>query len=89
MCKGTNHQHVMVSPHYYPTTSCELCKSNASLYCQADDAFLCLKCDKYVHSANFLARRHVRCMLCATCSRPTHRYLVEVRLSVQSHTRAK
>lgn len=27
---------------------CELCNSKASLYCQADDAYLCRKCDKWV-----------------------------------------
>lgn len=51
---------------------CELCDAEASLYCQADDAFLCPKCDKKVHAANFLAQRHIRCLLCRTS--------VEVRL---------
>uniref|UniRef100_A0A7N0ZUM7 B box-type domain-containing protein n=1 Tax=Kalanchoe fedtschenkoi TaxID=63787 RepID=A0A7N0ZUM7_KALFE len=55
---------------------CELCNSRASLYCQADDAYLCRKCDKSVHGANFLARRHIRCMLCNTCQNLTRRYLV-------------
>lgn len=55
---------------------CELCGSRASLYCQADDAFLCQKCDKWVHGANFLAQRHVRCMLCNTCQNLTQRYLI-------------
>ncbi|KAL3583115.1 hypothetical protein D5086_014176 [Populus alba] len=55
---------------------CELCGSRASLYCQADDALLCQKCDKWVHGANFLARRHVRCMLCNTCQNLTQRYLI-------------
>ncbi|KAH1098660.1 hypothetical protein J1N35_015581 [Gossypium stocksii] len=39
--------------------NCELCNSRASLYCQADDAYLCRKCDKWVHQANFLALRHI------------------------------
>ncbi|GLT96566.1 hypothetical protein SLE2022_141780 [Rubroshorea leprosula] len=26
---------------------CELCNSRASLYCPADDAFLCRKCDRW------------------------------------------
>ncbi|GMH12054.1 hypothetical protein Nepgr_013895 [Nepenthes gracilis] len=57
-------------------TSCELCGSEAALYCLADDAYLCRKCDKWVHGANFLASRHIRCLLCGTCQRLTHRYLV-------------
>ncbi|XP_057954465.1 B-box domain protein 30-like [Malania oleifera] len=55
---------------------CELCRSQASLYCEADDAFLCRKCDKSVHGANFLALRHVRCFLCTTCQNLTHHYLI-------------
>ncbi|XVF44528.1 hypothetical protein PTKIN_Ptkin02bG0131100 [Pterospermum kingtungense] len=39
--------------------NCELCNSRATLYCQADDAYLCRKCDKWVHEANFLALRHI------------------------------
>ncbi|KAI8558321.1 hypothetical protein RHMOL_Rhmol04G0082300 [Rhododendron molle] len=39
--------------------ACELCGSSASLFCQADNAFLCKKCDKWVHGANFLAQRHI------------------------------
>ncbi|KAK1568228.1 hypothetical protein Q3G72_021958 [Acer saccharum] len=66
--------------------SCELCGSRASLYCQADDAFLCRKCDKWVHEANFLARRHVRCFLCNSCQNLTHRYLVGVSVEVKLPT---
>ncbi|CAK9175193.1 unnamed protein product [Ilex paraguariensis] len=58
------------------SVSCELCSSRASLYCQADDAFLCRKCDKLVHGANFLAQRHIRCLLCTTCHSLTDRYLI-------------
>ncbi|GMI74773.1 microProtein 1a, B-box domain protein 31 [Hibiscus trionum] len=58
------------------TRSCELCNSRASLYCQADDAYLCRKCDKWVHQANFLALRHIRCFLCNTCQSLTQRYLI-------------
>ncbi|KAH7844544.1 hypothetical protein Vadar_029178 [Vaccinium darrowii] len=56
--------------------ACELCNSQASLYCQADQAFLCKKCDKWVHGANFLAQRHIRCLLCNTCQGLTQRYLI-------------
>ncbi|PSS14431.1 B-box domain protein [Actinidia chinensis var. chinensis] len=60
----------------YATVACELCESWALLYCQADNAFLCRKCDKSVHGANFLARRHIRCLLCNTCQGLTQRYLI-------------
>lgn len=62
--------------------ACELCSSRASLYCQADDAYLCRKCDQWVHGANFLARRHVRCFLCNTCQKLTQRYLIGVSMEV-------
>ncbi|GMN58096.1 hypothetical protein TIFTF001_027200 [Ficus carica] len=62
--------------------SCELCSSRATLYCQADDAYLCRKCDQWVHGANFLARRHVRCFLCNTCQKLTQRYLIGVSTEV-------
>ncbi|OMO99989.1 Zinc finger, B-box [Corchorus olitorius] len=55
---------------------CELCNSKAALYCQADDAYLCRKCDKWVHEANFLALRHIRCFLCNSCQNLTQRYLI-------------
>ena len=56
--------------------SCELCSSRALLYCQADDAFLCRKCDGWVHGANFLAFRHIRCLLCNSCQNLSQRYLI-------------
>lgn len=55
---------------------CELCGLEASLYCQADDAYLCKKCDKWVHGANILAFRHIRCFLCNKCQNLTRRYLI-------------
>ncbi|KAJ7948185.1 Zinc finger, B-box [Quillaja saponaria] len=64
------------------TVFCELCGSQASLYCQADDAFLCRKCDQLVHNANFLARRHIRCFLCNTCQNMTQRYLIGASVEV-------
>lgn len=43
---------------------CEMCptkQSNmATVYCSADVSYLCVSCDEEVHSANRLARRHVR-----------------------------
>ncbi|KAK7312738.1 hypothetical protein VNO77_36829 [Canavalia gladiata] len=58
------------------TASCELCGLQASLYCPADNAYLCTECDKRVHEANFLALRHIRCFLCNTCQNLTGRYLI-------------
>uniref|UniRef100_A0A3Q7J1Z2 B box-type domain-containing protein n=1 Tax=Solanum lycopersicum TaxID=4081 RepID=A0A3Q7J1Z2_SOLLC len=57
---------------------CELCKSEAYVYCEADNAFLCKKCDKLVHTANFFAQRHIRCILCGICKKLTKRYLIGV-----------
>lgn len=64
------------------TMCCALCDSDAFVYCQADDAFLCRKCDKNVHEANFLAKRHIRCLLCRTCQNLTNRYLIGVSVQV-------
>ncbi|CAL5200511.1 unnamed protein product [Lathyrus oleraceus] len=82
MCKGAEPK----EHKFFPTTSfdhktrdskcCELCGLQASLYCQADDAYLCRKCDEKVHEANFLALRHIRCFLCNTCQNLTRRYLI-------------
>ncbi|KAI4319839.1 hypothetical protein MLD38_033392 [Melastoma candidum] len=55
---------------------CELCGSRAKVYCQADGAYLCRECDGRVHGANFLAGRHVRCLLCNHCQKLTRRYVV-------------
>lgn len=73
-CKDNHHHGSQFSPS--PSVSCELCDSEASVYCQADDAFLCEKCDTRVHAANFLAQRHIRCFLCTNCRSLTHRYLI-------------
>ncbi|KAK4255372.1 hypothetical protein QN277_008380 [Acacia crassicarpa] len=61
---------------------CELCGLRASLYCLADKAYLCRKCDKWVHKANFLAFRHVRCFLCNTCQNLSRRYLIGASVEV-------
>ncbi|CAL9225465.1 unnamed protein product [Arabidopsis halleri] len=55
---------------------CELCGENATVYCEADAASLCRKCDRWVHSANFLARRHLRRVICTTCQKLTRQCLV-------------
>lgn len=44
--------------------TCEMCPvgkaTPATFFCPADECFLCTVCDELVHSANRLARRHVR-----------------------------
>ncbi|XP_057857832.1 zinc finger protein CONSTANS-LIKE 14 isoform X2 [Cryptomeria japonica] len=48
---------------------CDFCSETyALLYCRADSAKLCLSCDQQVHSANSLAKKHVRSQLCDKCS---------------------
>ncbi|PXF49765.1 Zinc finger protein CONSTANS-LIKE 1 [Gracilariopsis chorda] len=43
------------------TTLCASCRTiDASVYCQADSAYLCTICDHSIHSANKLSRRHSR-----------------------------
>eukprot|EP01018_Ginkgo_biloba_P017227 Gb_09429 [translate_table: standard] len=50
-------------------TLCVFCgEANAILYCRADTAKLCLSCDRHVHLANALSRKHVRYQLCDNCS---------------------
>lgn len=51
--------------------TCELCKGLARMYCESDNASLCWDCDAKVHSANFLAARHSRSLLCQVCQSPT------------------
>lgn len=51
--------------------NCELCKGLARMYCESDNASLCWDCDAKVHSANFLAARHSRSLLCHVCQSPT------------------
>eukprot|EP01018_Ginkgo_biloba_P014176 Gb_39551 [translate_table: standard] len=47
---------------------CELCRKQATLYCEADSAFLCWECDVKVHEANFLVAKHGRIVLCCKCN---------------------
>lgn len=93
MCKGVEQDETQAAVRQQRTTEevggggddpvrCELCGSRASLYCEADEAYLCGKCDKSVHSANFLALRHVRCLLCNTCQSHTQRYLLGASMEV-------
>lgn len=50
---------------------CELCNSVAKIYCESDQAMLCLECDSRVHGANFLVAKHLRTLLCHLCQSPT------------------
>ncbi|KAK1389014.1 zinc finger protein CONSTANS-LIKE 12-like [Heracleum sosnowskyi] len=38
------------------------------VFCESDSATLCLHCDKCVHSANTLSRRHLRTLICEKCN---------------------
>ncbi|CAI5530565.1 unnamed protein product [Closterium sp. Naga37s-1] len=50
-------------------TICDFCeKGRATVYCKADSAWLCLSCDRVVHSANNLSLRHHRTLLCDGCN---------------------
>ncbi|XP_038901850.1 zinc finger protein CONSTANS-LIKE 9-like [Benincasa hispida] len=47
---------------------CDFCGDQRSMvYCRSDAACLCLSCDRNVHSANALSRRHTRTLLCERC----------------------
>ncbi|XP_047307281.1 zinc finger protein CONSTANS-LIKE 3-like [Impatiens glandulifera] len=50
---------------------CELCNAPARMYCDSDQAFICLDCDSRVHSANFLVAKHIRNLLCRVCQSST------------------
>ncbi|KAI4305588.1 hypothetical protein L6164_028946 [Bauhinia variegata] len=48
---------------------CDFCGDQRSMvYCRSDAACLCLSCDRHVHSANALSRRHSRTLLCERCN---------------------
>ncbi|KAI3815104.1 hypothetical protein L1987_14760 [Smallanthus sonchifolius] len=38
------------------------------VYCRSDAAYLCLSCDRNVHSANPLSKRHMRTLVCDMCN---------------------
>ncbi|XP_042520335.1 zinc finger protein CONSTANS-LIKE 10-like [Macadamia integrifolia] len=47
---------------------CDFCGEQRSMvYCRSDAACLCLACDRNVHSANALSKRHSRTLLCERC----------------------
>ncbi|KAL6999852.1 Zinc finger protein CONSTANS-like [Sarracenia purpurea var. burkii] len=48
---------------------CDFCGEQRSMvYCGSDAACLCLSCDRSVHSANALSRRHSRTLVCERCN---------------------
>ncbi|KAI9107231.1 hypothetical protein K1719_021840 [Acacia pycnantha] len=48
---------------------CDFCGEQRSMvYCRSDAACLCLSCDRNVHSANALSRRHSRTLVCERCN---------------------
>ncbi|KAI9079109.1 hypothetical protein K1719_038948 [Acacia pycnantha] len=48
---------------------CDFCGDQRSMvYCRSDAACLCLSCDRNVHSANALSKRHQRTLLCERCN---------------------
>ncbi|XP_022552885.2 zinc finger protein CONSTANS-LIKE 10 isoform X2 [Brassica napus] len=47
---------------------CDFCNERRSMvYCRSDAACLCLSCDRNVHSANALSKRHSRTLICERC----------------------
>ncbi|KAF6153836.1 hypothetical protein GIB67_001069 [Kingdonia uniflora] len=63
---------------------CDFCGDQRSMvYCRSDSACLCLSCDRNVHSANALSRRHSRTLLCERCnSQPASVRCKEEKLSL-------
>ncbi|KAK4386304.1 Zinc finger protein CONSTANS-LIKE 9 [Sesamum angolense] len=63
---------------------CDFCGEQRSIvYCRSDAASLCLSCDRNVHSANALSRRHSRTLLCERCnSQPAFVRCIEERTSL-------
>lgn len=48
--------------------ACGYCsEATAVIYCRADTARLCVACDRQVHGANALSRKHVRSQICDKC----------------------
>nr|GME19077.1 zinc finger protein CONSTANS-LIKE 10-like [Ipomoea batatas] len=63
---------------------CEFCGEQRSIvYCRSDAACLCLSCDRNVHSANALSRRHPRTLVCERCNaQPAFVRCIEERVSL-------
>lgn len=63
---------------------CDFCGDQRSMvYCRSDAACLCLSCDRNVHLANALSRRHSRTLLCERCHlQPATVRCIEERVSL-------
>ncbi|XP_010524630.1 PREDICTED: zinc finger protein CONSTANS-LIKE 10-like [Tarenaya hassleriana] len=63
---------------------CDFCGEQRSMvYCRSDAACLCLSCDRNVHSANALSKRHSRTLVCEKCnSQPASVRCTEERVSL-------
>ncbi|OAY35070.2 zinc finger protein CONSTANS-LIKE 9 [Manihot esculenta] len=63
---------------------CDFCGDQRSMvYCRSDAACLCLSCDRNVHSANALSKRHSRTLICERCnSQPALFRCFEERISL-------
>ncbi|KEH28153.1 zinc finger constans-like protein [Medicago truncatula] len=63
---------------------CDFCGDQRSLvYCRSDAASLCLSCDRNVHSANELSKRHSRTLVCERCNlQPAYVRCVEEKVSL-------
>ncbi|XP_076906403.1 zinc finger protein CONSTANS-LIKE 9-like [Bidens hawaiensis] len=49
--------------------NCDYCgEARSMVYCRSDAAYLCLSCDRNVHSANPLSKRHMRTLVCDMCN---------------------
>ncbi|PWA72942.1 B-box-type zinc finger, CCT domain protein [Artemisia annua] len=49
--------------------NCDYCgEARSMVYCRSDAAYLCLSCDRNVHSANPLSKRHMRTLVCDNCN---------------------
>lgn len=64
--------------------NCDYCREARSMvYCRSDEAHLCLSCDRNIHSANALSKRHSRTLVCDHCnSQPAFVRCVEEKASL-------
>ncbi|GJY24319.1 zinc finger protein CONSTANS-LIKE 9-like protein [Tanacetum coccineum] len=63
---------------------CDHCgEARSMVYCRSDAAYLCLSCDRLVHSANALSKRHSRTLVCDRCnSQPAVIRCIEEKVSL-------
>nr|AIE41598.1 zinc finger protein CONSTANS-LIKE 7 [Lagerstroemia indica] len=63
---------------------CDFCgEQRCMVYCKSDAACLCLSCDRNIHSANALSKRHLRSLVCERChSQPSAVRCIEEKISL-------